>query len=220
VITGPGRSGTTLLVRLLDRLGFDTGAANLEFFEHARAGLESDILHPDAPHVVKKPNLTWELGELLETGQLVPDQVEWLLVPLRDLDKVAASRIAITAEERRFDASGGLVGTRWPRRQREQLAELTYGLFQTAARFGLPLLVIEYPLFATDHSYAYRQLQPLLGTRTAAEFERAWQSVVDSSLIRNDKPEVPRFVDARIAFLRVRRWIKARLDRSRALLDR
>jgi hypothetical protein len=219
IIAGPGRSGTTLLVRLLDELGFDTGAARLQYFDHARAGLETaDILDPEAPHVVKKPNLTWELQGLLEAGELKPEQVEWLVVPLRDLDAMAASRTAITAVERRFDASGGLVRTRWPHRQRSRLAELTYGLFQTAAHFELPL--IEYPLFAIDQAYAYRRLSPLLGGRTAAEFERAWQAVVDPSLVRTGKPAVPSFVDARMAALRLRRWVRARLDRSRAALSR
>ena len=62
VIAGPGRSGTTLLVRLFDRLGFDIGDPELGYFESAHAGLETELLSPEAPRVVKSPALTWRLG--------------------------------------------------------------------------------------------------------------------------------------------------------------
>jgi hypothetical protein len=114
VISGPGRSGTTLLVQLFGRLGFDIGTRSLDYFEDAHAGLESDILDPSAGYVLKDPDLTWRLGPLLDSGQLKRDDIDWLIVPLRSLEAAAASRVAITANARELHAPGGLIGTARP----------------------------------------------------------------------------------------------------------
>ena len=218
VITGPGRSGTTLLVQLLGALGFETGADRLAFSEQAHAGLESDVLADDAPHVVKNPALTWQLRGLIESGRLDPATVEWLIVPLRSLSESAASRVKIAAEQRSVHPSGGLFGTNWPRKQRDWLAEATYGLFETAALFELPLIVLEYPRFARDAAYAARRLKPLLHGRSHVDFEAAWRSVVDPTLVRSGPIEVPPFADATLAAVRLRDWGKRKLAGARRRL--
>jgi hypothetical protein len=223
VIAGPGRSGTTLLVQLFGRLGFDIGKPSLDYFAHARAGLESDILDPSAGYVVKDPDLTWRLGPLLDSGHLDHEDIDWLIVPLRNLEATAASRIAMTANAREVHAPGGLIGTARPGKQRQQLAEMTYGLFQVAARYELPLIVLEYPLFARDVGYAYRRLLPVLGDRGQEEFAVAWSAAVDPALVRDGLVEVPRFAGTRVAMVRVRRWLKKRVvgwSRSRGRLAR
>jgi hypothetical protein len=223
VIAGPGRSGTTLLVQLLGRLGFDTGNASLGYFAHARAGLESDILDPSAGYVVKDPDLTWRLGRLLDGGHIDREDIDWLIVPLRDLESAAASRVAITANAREIHSPGGLIGTARPGKQRQRLAEMTYGLFEVAARYELPLIVLEYPLFARDVGYAYRRLLPVLGDRRQDEFAAAWSAAVDPALVRDGPIEVPHFAGTRVAMIRTRRWVKKRVvywSRSRGRLTR
>jgi hypothetical protein len=223
VIAGPGRSGTTLLVQLFGRLGFDVGKPSLDYFEGARAGLETDILDPAAGYVVKDPDLTWRLGRLLDSGQLRSRDIDWLIVPLRNLEAVAASRVAITANARQVHAPGGLIGTARPGKQRQQLAEMTYGLFEVAARYELPLIVLEYPLFARDVGYAYRRLLPLLGDRREEEFAAAWHTTVDPALVRDGRVDVPRFAGTRVTMMRARHWLKKRfphLHRSPRLINR
>jgi len=212
VISGPGRSGTTLLVQLFGRLGFDIGKPSLDYFEDARAGLESDILDPSAGYVLKDPDLTWRLGPLLDSGQVTREDIDWLIVPLRSLEAAAASRVAITANAREVHAPGGLIGTARPGKQRQQLAEMTYGLFVVAARYELPLIVLEYPLFARDVGYAYRRLLPVLGRREQGEFAAAWSASVDPALVRDGRVEVPRLSGTRVAMLRTRQWLKKRLQ--------
>jgi len=212
VISGPGRSGTTLLVQLFGRLGFDIGKPSLDYFEGARAGLESDILDPSAGYVLKDPDLTWRLGPLLDSGQVTREDIDWLIVPLRSLEAAAASRVAITANAREVHAPGGLIGTARPGKQRQQLAEMTYGLFVVAARYELPLIVLEYPLFARDVGYAYRRLLPVLGRREQGEFAAAWSASVDPALVRDGRVEVPRLSGTRVAMLRTRQWLKKRLQ--------
>jgi hypothetical protein len=207
VIAGPGRSGTTLLVKLFGRLGFDIGKVSLDYFEDARAGLETDIL------VVKDPDLTWRLGPLLDSGQVNREDIEWLIVPLRNLEAAAGSRVAITTNSREVHAPGGLIGTARPGKQRQRLAEMTYGLFEVAARYELPLIVLAYPRLARDVGYAYRRLRPLLGDRGEEEFAAAWSATVDPALVRDGRVEVPRLAGMRVAMLRTRRWLKKRFAR-------
>src|SRR4051812_2282217 len=84
VITGTGRAGTTLLVQILTDLGFDTGfKLDARINEDARAGLERDILHPNAPRIVKDPGLSRRLRGYLAEGTVA---VEHVIVPMRDLD--------------------------------------------------------------------------------------------------------------------------------------
>jgi hypothetical protein len=210
VIAGPGRSGTTLLVKLFDRLGFDIGTSQ-EYFENAHAGLETDILDPAAGHVVKDPDLTWRLGPLLKNGHVDREDIDWLIVPLRNLEAAAASRVATSAHAREVHAPGGLIGTARPGKQRQRLAEMTYGLFQVAARYELPLILLEYPLFARDVHYAYRRLLPLLGDRGQEEFAAAWTASVDPALVRDGSVEVPRLAGMRMAMVRTRRWLRKKL---------
>ena len=120
VITGTGRAGTTLLVQVLTDLGLDTGfAADARIDEHASAGLETGIEAPDAPRIVKNPNLSRRLGELLDAGKV---EIEHVIIPIRDLDIAAASRVRNTGYGSDLHTLGGLFGTTRATQQREALA--------------------------------------------------------------------------------------------------
>jgi hypothetical protein len=214
VITGPGRSGTTLLVQLFAQLGFETGGRLRPFTATVNAGLEDDILDPVAPYVVKNPDLSWQLADLLTSGQLSAETIEWLVVPLRELGQATASRVRTTVAARDIHAPGGLVRTPWPSKQRQHLAETNYALFETAALFELPLIVLHYPRFATDHAYAYRRLRPLLADRTEAAFTAALEAVVNPALVNDAPIQTPRFVTTRVAAARLRRAAKVGLARA------
>lgn len=215
LIAGPGRSGTTLLVQLLGALGFDTAAERLSYSAGARAGLETDLLAPGAPRVVKSPALSWQLREMIESGSFDPTRVECLIVPLRPLKDVAASRARTTIRQGDLGADGGLIGIGRPRHQSQLLAELTYGLFETAATYGLPLVVVQFPRLATDPRYAYERLEPVLEGRSFEDFERAWSSVSDPSKVSSGGGEMPRFAELRIAWMRLRRFGRHRAEGAR-----
>jgi hypothetical protein len=221
IIAGPGRAGTTLLVQLLGRVGLDVGTPTWGYYEGARAGLETDLLAPDAPYVVKKPDLTWQLRGLLEDGTVTPEWIEWLVVPLRDLSQAAASRVAVSVNAGSAQAAGGVILSRWPGRQQADLAKATYSLLETAALYEIPLVTLEYPRFARDSGYAWRRLQAVVGGMSdEAAFLEAWREVVDPNLVRDKPIKVPASATATLTAIRVRKWVKSRLDNSRDRLRR
>jgi hypothetical protein len=156
VITGTGRAGTTLLVQVLTDLGLDTGfTADAKADPQSRGGLEKSITDPSAPWIVKSPSLSTELGRLLDEQQVV---VEHVIVPIRDLDVAAASRVRTTSYGTNLRTTGGLLGTPRATRQRAALAAAEYELFYTIARFDLPHTLLYFPRFAQDWEYTHRRL--------------------------------------------------------------
>lgn len=157
VIAGTGRAGTTLLVQILTDLGFDTGyPKGVQVQREARAGLERNILGADAPRVVKSPKLSTELGPLLANGDVV---VEHVIVPVRDLDVAAASRVRAAGYGRSLNAPGGMLwGTKRASRQRAAVAEMLAQLTVTITRYDLPHTFLLFPRFATDPDYLHEKL--------------------------------------------------------------
>jgi hypothetical protein len=156
VITGTGRAGTTLLVQVLTDLGLDTGfAPDAIVDESVHAGLETGIEAPDAPRIVKNPNLSRRLGELLDAGKVT---VEHVIIPVRDLDVAAASRVRNTGYGADLHTFGGLFGTARATKQREALALVFYELMYTIARYDLPHTLLLFPRFAEDWRYLHERL--------------------------------------------------------------
>lgn len=171
VITGTGRAGTTLLVQVLTDLGLDTGyQPQAEGDARVHGGLEKDILAPDAPRIVKAPALSDQLGRLLDSGAVA---VEHVIVPIRELEVAAASRVRSTRYGSNLRTPGGLLGTPNATRQLSALAVMEYELFYTVARFELPMTLLHFPRFAQDWEYTYRNLAWLAPSVPAAAWERA-----------------------------------------------
>lgn len=186
VITGTGRAGTTLLVRVLTRLGLDTGEASGKLSgvdARTRGGLESRLDAPDAPYVVKDTTLPFRLGLLLEAGTV---SVSHVIVPIRNLDLAAASRVRGSNYGRNIFARGGLWGTVDPVKQRDALASMLYELMYTIARFELPHTLLEFPRFATDWQYTYRALSFLAPDQPPEAFRDALAAVVETDLIHEE----------------------------------
>ena len=120
VIGGTGRAGTSFLVALLTKLGFDTGftPATLRLHPLSRAGLELDIRRKNAPYIVKNPWLSQTLSEALEDPDI---RIEHAIVPVRSMVAATASRRRVDRLAKREGAKlpGGLWLTDDPARQRE-----------------------------------------------------------------------------------------------------
>lgn len=182
VIAGPGRAGTSLLVRVFTELGLDTGASKLEWHESANAGLETRLQDPQAPYVVKSPNLSWTLGALLRSGGVAPEQIDGVIIPIRALDDAAASRFMNSVRAGKRKSPGGLSRARTLKGQKIRLGEVMYELTVTLAEFEIPLVPLAYPRFARDCAYARRQLGGLLPGVSSEQFEAAWLACVNPAL--------------------------------------
>ncbi len=156
IIAGTGRAGTTLLVQILTDLGLDTGLTpDAPIDSHAAAGLELPAAGPNSPRIVKSPHLSRWLAGLLDDGRI---EVEHVVIPIRDLDVAAASRVRLARYGADLHTWGGLFGTTRATRQREALALIEYELMYTIARHDLPHTLLEFPRFAQDWRYTHAKL--------------------------------------------------------------
>lgn len=187
IITGTGRAGTTFLVRLLTELGLDTGFTRDNWREHVHAhcsaGMEKDLNAPDAPRIVKDPDLCERLPGILAEGRIV---VEHALVPVRDLASASASRVRIGAH-----APGGIVGTEDARQQQAVLAARFHHLVETLVQHDIPHTFLSFPRFACDPAYCFERLQFLLPGVSFADFAAVFARVSDPKLIHDFRRGTP-----------------------------
>ncbi len=178
-IGGTGRAGTSLLVELLDELGFETARGRSPYHEEARAGHETSLLDPAAPQVVKNPRQSGRLLGWLRDGTVDPAQLACVIIPVRDLDQATWSRLARSNEDRAVRAAGGVTGTRRPWRERDVLAADLASLLLAVAEFQLPHALLAFPRFAADARYCWQSLAPVLGDLPFDAFEPAWSATAD-----------------------------------------
>lgn len=200
VITGTGRAGTSYLVELLTHLGLDTGYAPDEVSRNksqtARAGLEHDIRHPDAPYVVKSPWFCDYADDVLACDDIAIDHI---FVPMRDLKGAAESRRFVTAETvsampllKRFQfrmfpktLAGGVWRTDRADQQEGVLLEQLYKLVLSLSASTVPVTLMRYPQIVNDSVYLFEKLQPILRDITYAEFESVFNKVARKDLVHS-----------------------------------
>lgn len=180
VVAGTGRAGTTLLMAILSDLGLDTGFPPGVAVDGKAGGLEKNIQRTSA-RIVKSPALSLRLRPLIAAGEVT---VEHVIIPVRDLDIAAASRVRIAGYGRHIGVRGGLFGTRSATRQREVLTRMIYELVYTVAEFELPHTFLSFPRFATDWQYTYDKLGFLLGDIPPEELPRVMHARYDPTKIR------------------------------------
>lgn len=149
IICGTGRAGTSFLVRLLTRLGYDTGYSpdNEQFHTHIRAGCEhrTDGWHDPSvweslPEIVKSPFLSLHL-------RAVPVPIRRVLIPVRNLDEVDQSRDA--------------TNLKWPGiaiEQRDFLAKVLGEAVASCMDRSIPFTLMQFPRHVQDASYCQKAL--------------------------------------------------------------
>ena len=184
LIAGTGRAGSTLLVRILTELGLDTGEHSgklIAIDKTSAGGLEYLALtNPEAPRVVKDNTQCVRLRSALAEGRLNLDHV---IIPIRDLELAAASRIRASDYGRDITAPGGLFGTKHAERQREALALMLYSLMSTLADYEVPHTLLAFPRFSTDAAYTHRALSFLTPGRSVDEYEQVLHRLYRPELV-------------------------------------
>ena len=196
IITGIGRSGTTLLVKLLTQLGLDTGYAIETMEEHiydnCNAGLEQSLLKPNAPYIVKDTWICNYIDEIVQSRDLVIDHA---FIPIRNLSEAAKSRIHVTQNTNRATLPnpktliipGGMWHTNIPEEQENILANLQFTLLVGLAKLNCPITFIHYPKLTRNPRYLFRKLRPILKEIKFNTFEKAFQQIVQKDLVHKYK---------------------------------
>lgn len=186
VITGTGRSGTSFLVQLLTRLGLDTGFSVDELDGKldaiGRAGLESNIRDENASYIVKSPNISNYIEEILERSDI---ELDLVIIPIRDIKEATNSRVKVSKDNlkkkglfgRIFGSkrghAGGMIKTSDPEKQQFVLLKSLSHLLVECAKHDQPTLILHYPRLMDDAPYLYRKLRPVLGEITEDVFVAA-----------------------------------------------
>ncbi|MBV8950763.1 MAG: glycosyltransferase family 2 protein [Actinobacteria bacterium] len=190
LVAGAGRAGTVLLLQVLTDLGLDTG------FERSvpvaqQAGLRQVAPEsPKAPRIVADPTLPSRLGTLLDVRSF---DVEHVIVPIRQLDVAAASRLRAGAYGLALTRVDSPLRPSRATGQRAALGTSLYDLMYTIARFDLPHTFLLFPRFARDWEYLFKRLgflDPRISPgewRAALERRRALAQIDERPLQRHER---------------------------------
>ncbi len=181
IISGTGRTGTTFLVRLLTRLGFDTGFSidNMVIDEIACAGLELDLRKEDAPYIVKSPWICTYIHELRD--DIIIDAA---IIPLRSLLHAAESRRRVQcAHHTLTEVPGGLWRVQDPADQEAELASQFFNLIYHLTLRDTKITFLHFPRLVRDSTYLYTGLSNVLPMPDRADFESAFAHEVAPHLV-------------------------------------
>jgi hypothetical protein len=182
LIAGTGRSGTSLLVKLLTACGLETDLSRnsvSHFWDSdANAGLETiPVSDGDHPYVVKSPWSYQFIDQLLEDEHILLDAV---LIPIRNIAESAASRIIVEMQHIHkqnpdLDAlsstlcnwgavPGGVTYSLEPIDQARILGLSLHVLIERLMDHNIPIHFMKFPRFVRDIDYLHSCLSPILPT--------------------------------------------------------
>ena len=152
VITGTGRSGTTIIMALLSLLGYDTGysredvANPIHYDPKCNAGLE--LSWEDCHYIHKQPLLQFEFFDKYE--------IDHIIVPIRKMEDSARSRERM---HKMGEVAGGFVCCDNYERQLQIYEDYMKVLFRFIYDRKIPSIFIKFPKFIQDDgSYLFKKL--------------------------------------------------------------
>jgi len=183
IISGPGRSGTTSLVRILTRMGEDTGYTpkNEDYRPHIRAGCEiaagkvfKSKTIPEfrkklnkLPYIIKSPDFCHQLRQLLEKKVM---KVEHVIIPYRDAKEAAKSRMShpdlywfADNELEQTNANYVMIGM----------------LIDTCLFFRIPYTIMKFPDHVKDWEYCWGKLHIIFHSinKNPGKFKKVWHEI-------------------------------------------
>lgn len=186
VISGTGRTGTTLLVEILTLCGMDTGFQPSDFNDPAKknqvshGGLEHDVRDNGSPYVVKSPWFCDYAHEVFASPHIFLDH---LIIPVRNVGRAAESRRKVN---RLHQHGGSLWHTKSMKAgdQERVLEQQLYKLLLHASITLTPVTLLHFPFFVTNPTYLYHKLRMILPVGVGRNvFEEAHKERVDLSLV-------------------------------------
>jgi hypothetical protein len=200
-IAGPGRSGTSLLVKILNAAGLNTPGSETEHDE-VNAGRESRIGIGSPFDVDKDP---WLFAYAESLSDEAWSEYRALIIPIRNLHDASISRsknerVARLVGNPELDdwnwdtwggAPGGAVGVMNAREIGGVLSTGLWTLIEVATAKKIPIVLLNFPAFARDVDYLWSQLGPHLpASITRDAFADAWKTTVRPDLVREFPSDV------------------------------
>lgn len=185
IISGTGRAGTTLLVKVLSSVGLDTGfAPDAPVDPIAHAGLEQRLAARPPHRIVKSPGIASEIEACLAAGI----RIEHAIICCRDLSAAAESRRRVQGN-RQGEVPGGLVMTTRGADQEAHLAIAFFNLIYHLSAAEVPMTFLHYPRYAVDFDYAEEKLAPIFPEVPRERWKKALQALVRADLMRHSLRE-------------------------------
>lgn len=167
LIGGTGRAGTTFLINLLAALDYDVRLDSRKmYYPKLRAGGErkiafhldsepDDVIRQriaDGPRVIKGPGWMLILKALLQRELI---KVEHLIIPFRDLELAARSRLDVGLD---WIVNDDLEGEERVIDQMNVLASVLGYSIEVAMLFEVPTTIMKFPAFVQNEDYCYQKL--------------------------------------------------------------
>ena len=184
LITGTGRTGTTVMIKILSLLGLDTGFQHLNedemerfIAQHSRGGLETQAKNIRNT-ICKSPNYWNKIPMISETHN-----IKKVFVPIRDLKETAMSR------SKHGHSNGGLCGGATDTEtQMVHNTNVVYQISLDCATHNIPLEFVSFDQFINNKDYAFDVCQDisLSGENKSLEydvFSTTYDTVIDISKI-------------------------------------
>tara|TARA_Y100000592_G_scaffold81764_1_gene129770 strand:- start:188 stop:805 length:618 start_codon:yes stop_codon:yes gene_type:complete len=185
-ISGTGRCGTTFLMILFTCLNLDTGYTKDSFndyiFDNCNSGLESMVINESELGEVSFTPLEKD-SYIIKTPALIDDpkvissflqkyEIEYMIIPIRNLDKAAESRAKIGTQE----VPGGL----WKANNKDEQITLYYkqlaSYLETMVKFDIPTIFLDFDKMISSPEYLYNKLAKILTqfSITRSDFDKAY----------------------------------------------
>jgi hypothetical protein len=186
IITGTGRSGTTLLVQMLSMLGLDTGYQDFtpEQLEESvsthesRGGLEVDASSLSGfPAICKSPQFWNRIPQTLQSYDIVK-----VFVPIRELDIASKSRV-----KHGYNAGGMWGGADDLETQRHHNAKVIYQISLDCALHEIPLKYIAFNKLVVDKDYAFEVCQDIALASKSEPIDRGKFGIVFDKTVDHSK---------------------------------
>lgn len=195
-IAGPGRSGSSVLVKLFAGWGFSTVPESQDdWHPEAQAGLESRI-DGLSPYEVDKDPWAYEYLPRVDAGVL--QGYDALIIPLRDrLDAAVSRSVQERVHRARFAdddrwlwntwgaAPGGAVMPSDLGSISNTLSAGLWDLLVAAGAAGMAPRILHFPRFVADFDYLWGQLGDLISRRCdRSRAQQVWADVANPERIR------------------------------------
>lgn len=176
VIMGPGRCGTTLVVRVLQAMGYDTGGSH-EIFRERRDEIAKGGF--PWPKVIKGTG-TLCYGLNRWAGQEGWD-IEMVILCRREIEANVRSMIKKKRNARgyRHHSPEELEKT-----IRFEVADAYKHAEEEIQQGGYRSITIDFPKSGRDSDYCYSRLKEAIPDLNRERFKEAWDEIVDPKLIR------------------------------------